>query len=93
MSERVFFRRGEEVLRVALEHQRLVLGRAENNDIVIPDPQERHVRGLGAPVRGGAPPAHRTARGLVELIQRLAPSPALMTLLGMVSPFTRLEDL
>ncbi|WP_224371758.1 sigma 54-interacting transcriptional regulator [Hyalangium versicolor] len=38
MSELVFFRRGEEVLRVALERQRLVLGRAEDNDIVIPDP-------------------------------------------------------
>jgi hypothetical protein len=28
MPERVFFRRGEEVLRVVLERQRLVIGRA-----------------------------------------------------------------
>jgi DNA-binding NtrC family response regulator len=34
----VFFRRGEEVLRVALERQRVVLGRSEDCDIVIPDP-------------------------------------------------------
>jgi transcriptional regulator of aromatic amino acid metabolism len=32
MSELVFFRRGEEVLRVALERQRLVLGRAQDKD-------------------------------------------------------------
>nr|WP_224370520.1 sigma-54-dependent Fis family transcriptional regulator [Hyalangium versicolor] len=38
MPELVFFRRGEEVLRVALERQRLVLGRAQDSDIVIPDP-------------------------------------------------------
>ncbi len=38
MPELVFFRRGEEVLRVALERQRLVLGRAQECDIVIPDP-------------------------------------------------------
>jgi DNA-binding NtrC family response regulator len=38
MPELVFFRRGEEVLRVALEPRRLVLGRAEDSDIVIPDP-------------------------------------------------------
>jgi DNA-binding NtrC family response regulator len=38
MPELVFFRRGEEVLRVALEPKRLVLGRAEDSDIVIPDP-------------------------------------------------------
>ena len=30
MPELVFFRQGEEVLRVALERQRLVLGRAED---------------------------------------------------------------
>jgi hypothetical protein len=39
MAELVFFRRGTEVLRVALERQRSVLGRAEDCDIVIPDPQ------------------------------------------------------
>jgi len=38
MPELIFFRRGEEVLRVALERQRLVLGRSEDCDIVIPDP-------------------------------------------------------
>jgi len=38
MPELIFFRRGEEVLRVALERQRSVLGRAEDCDIVIPDP-------------------------------------------------------
>ncbi|WP_224250227.1 FHA domain-containing protein, partial [Hyalangium gracile] len=38
MPELVFFRRGEEVLRVALERQRMVLGRAQDCDIVIPDP-------------------------------------------------------
>jgi len=38
MPELVFFRRGEEVLRVALERQRVVLGRAEDCDVVIPDP-------------------------------------------------------
>ena len=37
MPELVFFRRGQEVLRVALERQRLVLGRAKDSDIVIPD--------------------------------------------------------
>jgi pSer/pThr/pTyr-binding forkhead associated (FHA) protein len=34
----VFYRRGEEVLRVTLEHRRLVLGRGEHCDVVIPDP-------------------------------------------------------
>jgi DNA-binding NtrC family response regulator len=38
MPELVFFRRGEEVLRVSLERQRLVLGRGEDCDVVIPDP-------------------------------------------------------
>lgn len=38
MQELVFFRRGEEVLCVALERPRMGLGRAEDNDIVIPDP-------------------------------------------------------
>jgi predicted component of type VI protein secretion system len=38
MPELVFFRRGEEVLRVGLERQRLVLGRGEDCDVVIPDP-------------------------------------------------------
>jgi pSer/pThr/pTyr-binding forkhead associated (FHA) protein len=38
MPELVFFRRGEEVLRVGLERQRLVLGRGEDSDVVLPDP-------------------------------------------------------
>jgi pSer/pThr/pTyr-binding forkhead associated (FHA) protein len=38
MPELVFFRRGEEVLRVGLERQRMVLGRGEDCDVVIPDP-------------------------------------------------------
>jgi len=38
MPELVFYRRGEEVLRVGLERQRLVLGRGEDCDVVIPDP-------------------------------------------------------
>jgi DNA-binding NtrC family response regulator len=37
MPELVFLRQGEELLRVALERSRVVLGRAESNDIVIPD--------------------------------------------------------
>jgi DNA-binding NtrC family response regulator len=39
MPELVFFRRGEEVLRVGLERQRMVLGRGEDCDVVIPDPR------------------------------------------------------
>jgi pSer/pThr/pTyr-binding forkhead associated (FHA) protein len=39
LPELVFFRRGEEVLRVGLERQRLVLGRGEDCDVVIPDPR------------------------------------------------------
>jgi DNA-binding NtrC family response regulator len=38
MPELVFLRRGEELLRVALDRSRVVLGRAETSDIVIPDP-------------------------------------------------------
>ncbi len=40
MAELVFFRRGDEVLRIALESypQRVVLGRGEHCDVVIPDP-------------------------------------------------------
>jgi two-component system, NtrC family, response regulator HydG len=38
MPELVFLRRGEEMLRVALDRSRVVLGRAETSDIVIPDP-------------------------------------------------------
>ncbi|MDY7225457.1 sigma 54-interacting transcriptional regulator [Hyalangium rubrum] len=38
MPELVFFRRGEEVLRVALGQERVVLGRGEKSDVVIPDP-------------------------------------------------------
>jgi two-component system, NtrC family, response regulator HydG len=37
MPELVFLRRGEEFLRVEVERSRLVLGRAEPSDIVIPD--------------------------------------------------------
>ena len=37
MPELVFFRRGEEVLRVGLERERVVLGRAVKCDVVIPD--------------------------------------------------------
>ncbi len=38
MPELVFFRRGEEVLRVGVTQERMVLGRAERSDVVIPDP-------------------------------------------------------
>jgi DNA-binding NtrC family response regulator len=38
MPELVFLRRGEEVLRFALERPRTVLGRGEKCDVVIPDP-------------------------------------------------------
>ena len=39
MPELVFFRRGEEVLRVGMDRPRLVLGRGEQSDVVIPDPE------------------------------------------------------
>ncbi|WNG59592.1 FHA domain-containing protein [Archangium gephyra] len=39
MPELVFFRRGEEVLRVGLGRERMVLGRGEKSDVVIPDPE------------------------------------------------------
>ncbi len=35
----VFYRRGEEVLRVTREHRRRVLGQGEHCNVVIPDPQ------------------------------------------------------
>ena len=35
MPELVFFRRGEEVLRVGLERQRVVIGRGEKCDVVL----------------------------------------------------------
>ncbi len=38
MPELVFFRRGEEVLRFGLDRPRVVLGRGEKSDVVIPDP-------------------------------------------------------
>jgi DNA-binding NtrC family response regulator len=38
MPELVFFRRGEEVLRFGLDRARIVLGRGEKSDVVIPDP-------------------------------------------------------
>ena len=38
MPELVFFRRGEEVLRFTLGKERVVLGRGERCDVVIPDP-------------------------------------------------------
>src|SRR3954469_14171444 len=39
MAELVFLRRGEEVLRFTLDSARTVLGRGENCDVVIPDPE------------------------------------------------------
>jgi DNA-binding NtrC family response regulator/pSer/pThr/pTyr-binding forkhead associated (FHA) protein len=39
MAELVFFRRGEEVLRLAVGPERVVLGRGERCDVVIPDPE------------------------------------------------------
>ncbi|WP_224369464.1 sigma 54-interacting transcriptional regulator [Hyalangium versicolor] len=39
MPELVFFRRGEEVLRFAVDKERVVLGRGERSDVVIPDPE------------------------------------------------------
>jgi DNA-binding NtrC family response regulator/pSer/pThr/pTyr-binding forkhead associated (FHA) protein len=39
MAELVFFRRGEEVLRLAVGAERVVLGRGEKCDVVIPDPE------------------------------------------------------
>lgn len=39
MPELLFLRRGEERLRVALDRSRMVLGRAESSDVVIPDPE------------------------------------------------------
>jgi DNA-binding NtrC family response regulator len=39
MPELVFFRRGEEVLRLALGPGRVVLGRGERCDVVLPDPE------------------------------------------------------
>lgn len=39
MPELVFFRRGEEVLRVGVDRARLVLGRGEQCDVAIPDPE------------------------------------------------------
>ncbi len=39
MAELVFFRRGDEVLRFTLDERRVVLGRGEKCDVVIPDPE------------------------------------------------------
>jgi len=40
MAELVFFRRGEEVLRFALDlHKRVVVGRGDKCDVVVPDPE------------------------------------------------------
>jgi two-component system response regulator HydG len=39
MPELVFLRRGEEVLRFAFDRSRVVLGRGEKSDVVIPDPE------------------------------------------------------
>jgi len=39
MPELVFFRRGEEVLRLSMGVERVVLGRGERCDVVIPDPE------------------------------------------------------
>jgi DNA-binding NtrC family response regulator len=39
MPELVFFRRGEEVLKFTMAKARVVLGRGERSDVVIPDPE------------------------------------------------------
>src|SRR5919109_4696765 len=39
MPELVFYRRGDELLRFTLERPRVVLGRGEKSDVVIPDPE------------------------------------------------------
>ncbi len=39
MPELIFFRRGEEVLRLPLEQNRVVLGRGERSAVVLPDPE------------------------------------------------------
>ncbi|MBL8912957.1 MAG: sigma 54-interacting transcriptional regulator [Archangium sp.] len=39
MPELVFFRRGEEVLRLSMADERVVLGRGDRCDVVIPDPE------------------------------------------------------
>ena len=39
MAELIFFRRGDEVLRFGLERPRVVLGRGDKCDVVIPDPE------------------------------------------------------
>jgi len=39
MPELVFFRRGDEMLRLPLDRPRIVLGRGERSDVVIPDPE------------------------------------------------------
>ncbi|MBS2027204.1 MAG: sigma 54-interacting transcriptional regulator [Deltaproteobacteria bacterium] len=39
MAELVFYRRGEELMRVSLEHPKLSLGRGPQNDVAIPDNQ------------------------------------------------------
>jgi type II secretion system protein N len=39
MPELIFFRRGDEVLRVALDRPRVVIGRGDGCDVVIPDPE------------------------------------------------------
>ncbi len=39
MPELVFLRRGEEVLRFALDRPRIVLGRGDRCDVVVPDPE------------------------------------------------------
>ncbi len=39
MPELVFLRRGEELLRIALDRSRTVLGRGETSDVVIPHPE------------------------------------------------------
>jgi DNA-binding NtrC family response regulator len=39
MAELIFLRRGDEVLRFAVDRPRILLGRGERNDVVIPDPE------------------------------------------------------
>ena len=73
MPELVFFRRGEEVLRVALERQRVVVGRSEECDIVIPDP---HVSRQHLALSMGLPPFAWVVRKFT--VSRLSRAPARM---------------
>src|SRR4051812_31847085 len=39
MAELVFYRRGEELMRVLLDRDRTVIGRGAGNDVVVPHPE------------------------------------------------------